>query len=82
MAVGIPVVCSPVGVNTQIIEDGVTGFFARDKAEWVEKISLLINDKGLRERMGASSRRKVEECYSVKSNVSKLIVAIRETGHA
>lgn len=82
MSVGISVVCSPVGVNNQIIEDGVTGFFAKDKTEWIERLSVLINDKALREKIGASARRKVEERYSVKNNASKLIAAVREASDA
>ena len=37
MALGIPTVCSPVGVNTDIIHDGENGFLATTVDEWVEK---------------------------------------------
>jgi len=40
MAVGIPSVSSPVGVNSEIVDDGVNGFLAMNEEEWVEKLSL------------------------------------------
>ena len=67
MALEIPTVMSPVGVNTEIIRDGVNGFLASSISEWVEKISLLIDSKDLHDRVGAEARRTVEERYSVNS---------------
>jgi len=80
MACGIPAVCSPVGVNSAIIEDNVSGFLAKDNREWVDKLSRLIEDKKLRDRLGAAGRKRVENNYSVKVNASKLVDAIRRTG--
>ncbi|MBU2541461.1 MAG: glycosyltransferase family 4 protein [Candidatus Omnitrophica bacterium] len=73
MALGIPPVCSPVGVNSEIIEDGVNGFLCNDEHEWIERISLLIEDSKLRLNMGLAARRVVEERYSVKNNAPKFL---------
>lgn len=51
-AAGLPVVASPVGVNSNYVRDNVNGFIAADLREWVEKISRLIEDPQLRKRMG------------------------------
>ncbi len=67
MAMGIPCVASPVGVNTEIIQDGVNGMLAKDEKEWIEKLSLLLEDPALRERLGRAGRKTVEERYSVKA---------------
>ena len=67
MALGIPTVMSPVGVNTEIIEDGVNGFLASGTNEWVNKISRLIESEQLRQQLGATGRKTVEDKYSVKS---------------
>lgn len=68
MAFGIPAVMSPVGVNTEIIEEGKNGFLANSHQEWVEKLSILIDQKELRQTMGENARKTVEERYSVKAN--------------
>jgi glycosyltransferase involved in cell wall biosynthesis len=67
MALGIPPLMSPVGVNTEIIQHGVNGFLPRTDDEWVELISRLVEDADLRARLGAAARRTVEERYSVKA---------------
>ncbi len=64
MAMGIPVVMSPVGVNREIIRDGQNGFLADDPEAWEEKLSLLINDPELRKRLGEAGRLTVEKYYS------------------
>jgi len=66
MALGIPTICSPVGVNSTIIRDGVNGFLAADPAEWVEKIKILIHDPELRQKIGLAGRETVEREYSAK----------------
>lgn len=68
MALEIPTIMSPVGVNTEIIQDGENGFLASTTEEWVEKLSLLIEDPELRERLGKAGRKTVEERYSVEAN--------------
>ncbi|HKB42845.1 MAG TPA: glycosyltransferase family 4 protein [Chitinophagaceae bacterium] len=67
MALAIPTIMSPVGVNTEIIEDGVNGFLASGTNEWVNKLSRLIESEQLRCQLGAAGRKTVEDKYSVKS---------------
>jgi glycosyltransferase involved in cell wall biosynthesis len=77
MACGVPVVASPVGVNTSIIDDGVTGFFARTDQEWESCIGRLLADPELRRRMGAAARRAIEQRYSVRVNAPRIAAVIR-----
>jgi glycosyltransferase involved in cell wall biosynthesis len=72
MACGVPVVASAVGVNREIIEDGVNGFLATTDNEWVEKLGRLIADPALRARLAAAGRRTIEERYSLHVNAPKL----------
>ncbi len=58
LAVGVPVVCSPVGINKEIVEDGVHGLWASTPEEWIKKIEILINDHNLRKRMGIEGRKR------------------------
>jgi glycosyltransferase involved in cell wall biosynthesis len=64
MALGIPTVCSPVGVNTDIIQDGQNGFIAGTEDEWVDKLSRLLRSRELRQRLGHAGRVTVEQKYS------------------
>ncbi|HNC29433.1 MAG TPA: glycosyltransferase family 4 protein, partial [Cyclobacteriaceae bacterium] len=73
MALGVPCVISPVGVNSEIVDNGVTGFLATTKNEWIEKLERLMADQKLREAMGKKGREKVEAEYSVKSNAANFL---------
>ncbi|MBW3596992.1 MAG: glycosyltransferase family 4 protein [Planctomycetes bacterium] len=64
MAAGLPSVVSDIGIVSDYIQDGVNGFLARSDQEWIEKISLLIQDASLRARMGQAARVTIEEHYS------------------
>jgi len=71
--VGMPVVCTPVGINRDLVEDGVNGFWAKTPEEWEAKISELIESPPLRERMGREGRRKVISGYTVQSCAPRLV---------
>ncbi len=64
MALGIPTICSPVGVNREIIQDGENGFLAESEEEWIEKLTRLVDSPQLRQRLGEAGRITVEEKYS------------------
>ena len=66
MAVGLPVVASPVGINTQIVRNGHTGYLATADDAWEELLARLIQDGGLRQRMGLRGRQVVEAEYSLR----------------
>lgn len=66
MACGLPVVASPVGVNSQIVEHGVNGFLAESEQDWRQAVLTLLSDAGLRKRMGAAGRARVEKHYSLQ----------------
>ena len=68
MSLGIPVVCSSVGANRQIIQDGVNGFLAESEDDWIRKLSLVIENQEFRQKMGLAGRKTVEEKYSLKVN--------------
>jgi glycosyltransferase involved in cell wall biosynthesis len=65
LGLGIPAVASPVGVNSRIVEEGVSGFLADDPAAWKAALRRLLNDAGLRAQMGAAGRARVLGEYSV-----------------
>jgi glycosyltransferase involved in cell wall biosynthesis len=77
MALGIPTVCSPVGVNTDIIQDGENGFLASSEEEWVEKLGQLLNSRELRERLGNAGRQTVEQNYSATVQAPRVFELLR-----
>jgi glycosyltransferase involved in cell wall biosynthesis len=76
MACGVPVVASAVGVNREIIDDGVNSFLAAISAEWVEKLGRLLSDAPLRARMAAAGRRTIEERYSLQVTAPRLAAVL------
>ena len=73
MALGIPTVCSPVGVNSSIIQDGENGFLAGDTKEWIEKLKTLIHSAERRQKLAIAGRKTVEENYSAKSQAPRVL---------
>ena len=77
MASSLPVVASPVGANREIVVPRETGFLAATDADWVASLIRLARDPGLRQRMGAAGRRRVEERYSLEVAAPQLIDLFR-----
>ena len=77
MACGVPVVAADVGVNREIIEDGVNSSLAATPAEWIAKLSRLLTDADLRRRMAAAGRRTIQERYSLDVAAPRLAGVLR-----
>jgi len=75
MALAIPTVMSPVGVNADIIRDGKNGLLASTHEEWITKLSLLIEDVALRKQIGEEGKVTVKKEYSVEANKEKWLHA-------
>jgi len=73
LALDIPAVSSPVGVNSSIIEEGTNGYLANSTEEWYHAIEKLLLDKELRKKMGNAGRKKITEQYSVLANEANFI---------
>lgn len=72
MAAGRPVVASPVGVNPEIVQHGVTGFLASTAEEWRAALARLRDDPGLAGRMGEAGRRRLEARYTIETAEPRL----------
>ena len=66
MACGLPVIASPIGVNSEIVEHGVNGFLVETDEEWESSLRTLMGDPELRHRMGQAGRAKIERQYSLQ----------------
>ena len=65
MAAGLPVITTPLGVNRDIVRDGVTGFWAEEVSDWSWALRRLARDEALRQALGQAGRVRVTEHYSV-----------------
>lgn len=63
MALGIPTVMSPVGVNVEIAR-GDAAMLAASTAQWRETLKRLIDDPALRRELGERGRQRVQGEYS------------------
>jgi glycosyltransferase involved in cell wall biosynthesis len=73
MACGLPVIASPVGANTRIVDQGKTGFLASSNQEWEKALLTLFHDISLRTRLGNAGRKKVEQEYSLQVAAPRLL---------
>jgi hypothetical protein len=77
MAVGMPAVASPVGVNREIIRDGDNGFLATTEDDWYTKLTALCRNAELREKIGANARQTVVDHYSLSVWAPRLAACYR-----
>ena len=78
MASGLPVVASPVGVNSEIVKPGLNGALADTPEEWLAALGQLADDPALRARLGAEGRKRVEDWYSLQAQAPRLISILQE----
>jgi glycosyltransferase involved in cell wall biosynthesis len=78
MSLEIASVMSPVGVNTSIVHDGFNGFLAGSSDEWKEKLSLLLENKELRFRLGKAGKQTIEDRFSVNALKSAYLNLFRD----
>ena len=73
MALGIPAMVSPVGVNTKIVDDGVNGWICDSTEEWESRLREILEKKLSLAEYSAAARAKIVENYSVKSNTPNFL---------
>jgi glycosyltransferase involved in cell wall biosynthesis len=78
MAVGVPVVCSAVGTNREVIRHGENGLLAASPEEWLNQLDSIIGDPAERERLGSAGRQTVEEGYSMSRCAAKFAAVVEE----
>ena len=77
MAIGLPVVATPIPAYEPVITHGIDGFFARTRSEWLEALSKLRSAK-LRRQIGSAARTRVLEAYSVQRQAKRLLAVIED----
>jgi len=72
MASGLPVVASPVGLPARMIRNGDNGFLAATDDEWVDRLRSLVDDRGLRERLGAAAQATIAQEFATEPQLSRI----------
>lgn len=73
MALEIPTIMSPVGVNSTIVQNGINGFLVESQEEWYEILEKLILEKELRIQIGKAGKSRIDQTYSVLANQEKYL---------
>lgn len=73
MSLGIPAIVSPVGVNPEIVDDGINGFVCTTEQEWEQRLEYLLQNKGVRKEMGEKARQKIVRAYSAVSKEKQFL---------
>lgn len=80
-AAGLPAIATRVGGLIDIIADGETGFLIEpdDVQALIDRISLILRDAPLREKMGLAARKRVEEQFDAQKNAMKVFQCIQSS---
>lgn len=73
MALGIPALVSPVGMNTEVVQNDYNGYVCRTAADWETRLRQLLANPGLRQHLGVAARNTVIERYSVLANKANFL---------
>lgn len=79
MAVGLPGVASPVGVNADIIQHGENGFLATTSPDWELALGKLLASRDLRRQIGANALATVQREYSLQVQLPRWLDAVSAT---
>lgn len=78
--VGVPAVCTPVGVNRDVVSQGLNGYWAKTEGEWIYSLSRLIESREAREDMGLRGRATLEDQYTQEANAPRILSAVLGAG--
>lgn len=76
MSSGLAVVSSPVGVATEMIEEGRTGMLATSEDDWIVALTRAVEHAELRRTMGERARAFVVERYSLRVWAPRFLEAV------
>lgn len=77
MASGLPVIASPVGVNSKIVRDGENGYLADTDADWIAALEKLLADPDLRKRMGEAGHKIATREYSLQHWGKQVVATVQ-----
>jgi len=82
MSCGTPVIATNIGGNKEVVRDGVEGILVEPgkPKEIAAAMTRLLDDKALRQRLGASARLRILDQFSLERMTEEYIGAYHEAG--
>lgn len=71
LAVGIPGIATPIGVNAEILKGNRVGRAATTDQQWETALRELLTNRELRQQLGQAGRTLVEQHYSIEGNLDR-----------
>lgn len=68
---GLPVVASPVGMNKEVVINGVNGYQATDMSEWKNALEQLVASPKLRQELGKNGYTSFKSNFTRKKNADR-----------
>lgn len=65
MASGVPVIASPVGMNTEVVTTE-NGYLVNNSTDWIKYLKIYFKDEKLREMHGRRGRQIMEQKYALQ----------------
>lgn len=76
MSGGACLVGSPVGQMSELIADGENGLLARDGSQWLERLSLVVENATHRQRLAQAGLATVRERFTIQKCYEQLLQAL------
>ncbi len=77
MGLGIPPVCTPIGANTEVVQEGVNGLFATGDRQWETAVLSLVTNPELRAELGARAADTAHSRYTIQARGDEIVDAFR-----
>ncbi len=78
LAAGVPVCASPVGVNTDLLIEGQTGFLCSTASEWVEALETLARNRSQAHAMGMKGREHVWPTFTMEAQAEAVATILTQ----
>lgn len=80
LALGIPVVVTPVGILKSLVEPGVEGFHATSAGDWESALNQIVENTEKRVEMGAAARQKIQDSWLWADEYAETLAAYLSSG--